>query len=859
MLPVQLKRFIDLKEQTINSLSGSDLTAAFQKRPAVLLIVGEGGAGKTSLACQIAQWGLKKELTAHRLLPVLIETELDDKKTLVEAIRVQLNAWISKANRPPENIPTNLLEKLLEWQRILVIVDHFSEMGKVTQDQVRNAIDNSPVKAVVITSRLDSSLSDTPNRTIIKPQRIEANRLIGFMKLYVNELVKQDDALDKDPFIDYEYEAARDRLCRMVERDITVLMVKLYTDKMMSIQRKEGSGDLPPTSVQELMLSYINQLNSTIPDNRRENQEVQREALVIAWECLKGTYFPTTAPREDVIKALQATQSAEDPKAQEKACSDSLNYLEERLRLVQTLEPGDKIRVVLDPLAEYLAATYLVKQSRSQENREQFWQEFLDSIDPILQKNESSSDTIKGFLLAVRDCCLAKQKEAQIPDGLPEKLAHKAKLDLETLRQEEEKRRVRILISDLSAPELEFRIRAAEDLGKRGIAARSAQPNLIGMMENRNQEMEARQAAAQTLGKLGIGADNLLALLINSTEDLALRRSAAESLGLMKAKQTELRQLLENKDQPLPIRQGAARALSLIGAASGEPVLMLLVELNAGQFITQIKSIPVWREPLTENLTLDLVNIPAGEFLMGSPADEAHRDWYASYYDDTKGVDVETQHLVTVSAFSMSQNPITQAQWRFVAGLPKVDRELNPDPASYKGDNRPVETVSWYAAMEFCARLSQHTGKTYRLPSEAEWEYACRGGTTMPFHFGGTLSTEIANYRGVDTYGDGAEGIFREKTTEVGSFGVVNAFGLFDMHDNVCEWCLDHWHPSYEAAPTNGSAWITDGDDRYRLLRGGSWYTSPDYCRSARRDRYTPNNQHDDSGFRVICLPSWTR
>ncbi|MBW4465810.1 MAG: SUMF1/EgtB/PvdO family nonheme iron enzyme [Pegethrix bostrychoides GSE-TBD4-15B] len=845
-LPVTLGQ----EKRFINELSGDDLVATFQKNPAVLLIVGEGGAGKTSLACQIAQWGLQKQLASHRLLPVLVETELDDKKTLVEAIRGQLNALISK----PEDLPLDLLEKLLQRQRILVIVDHFSETGEATRKQVTPELATFPAKALVITSRLEESLGGVP-KTILRPQRIEADRLLGFMQAYVRwKLNKQDD-----PFVDDEYAIACDRLRRMVRQgNITVLLARLYTEEM--IRQQQGSGDLPPASVQDLMLSYLKQLNDQIePANRRDYQQVRQDALVIAWECLKQTYRPTVTLREGVIQALRATQPAADLTVQDKASAASLDYLENRLLLLQTLD--NKIKIVLDPLAEYLAATWLIDRSRSQTNSsdsEDFWLWFLESIDPILQQSNDPPAAIQGFLLAVRDCCLVNQKEARIPDAVPEELARRAGLDPEELRRDEEKRRIRLLISDLSAPELEFRIEAAEKLGKRGMAAREAGRNLIGMMENRNQEMESRQAAVQTLGKLGIGADNLLALLMNPDEDLALRRSAAESLGVMKAKQPELLQLLESDDQPLSIRQGAARALSLIGAASGETVPMLLVKLN-GEPPQIIKSIPVWRESLTENLTLDLVNIPAGEFLMGSPADEASRDWYARSYPDTEGLDVEAQHQVKVSAFSISQHPITQAQWRFVAALPKVERELNLDPASHKGDNRPVETVSWYDAMEFCARLSQHRGKTYRLPSEAEWEYACRGGTTTPFHFGGTLSTEIANYNGNYTCGDGEKGEYLNKTAEVGSFGVVNAFGLFDMHGNVWEWCLDHWHPSYEGAPTDGSAWIKDGDDRYRLLRGGSWFPAPDYCHSALRFRNTPYSQNHVSGFRVICLSPWTR
>jgi HEAT repeat protein len=548
-----------LEQTFINELSGDHLKSSFQNRPAVLLITGEGGAGKTSLACQIAHWGLRQQLASHRLLPVLIETELDDKKTLPEAIRGQLNSLINE----PDDIPPDLLEKLLQRQRILVIVDHFSEMGEATRKQITPELATFPAKALVITSRLEESLGGVAHRTILRPQRIAADRLLGFMQAYVRgRLHKQDD-----PFIDDEYAAACDRLRRMVgQRNITVLLARLYAEQM--IEQQQGAGGVLPDNVPDLMLSYLNQLNRTIEAaNQRDRRQVQREAQVIAWECLKQTYRPTAARRADVIEALRAIHPAEDPKAQAHACSASLDYLEHRLRLVQTLEPGDKIRIVLDPLAEYLAANCLVDRSRSEAHPAQFWQQFLGSIDQILEQSTDSPAAIQGFLLAVRDACLVKQTEARIPTGVPEQLARTAGLDPEALRHEEEKRRIRLLISELSAPELEYRIRATEDLGKRGVAAKMAAPNLMGMLENRNQALEARQAAAQALGKLGIGAEALLKLLTDATDEPAVRRSAAESLGRMKAGQAELLKLLESDDQPLPIRQGAARALSLIGAA----------------------------------------------------------------------------------------------------------------------------------------------------------------------------------------------------------------------------------------------------------------------------------------------------
>ena len=278
-----------------------------------------------------------------------------------------------------------------------------------------------------------------------------------------------------------------------------------------------------------------------------------------------------------------------------------------------------------------------------------------------------------------------------------------------------------------------------------------------------------------------------------------------------------------------------------------------------------------WLEP--ESLGLPMLWIPPGRFWMGSPDTEPDR--LAS-----EG----PQHLVQLQGFFLGQTPITQAQWRAVAQWSerKGERwglELDPDPSffqreSKKGgfvwrdsqfallegeensDQRPVNSVSWREAMEFCHRLRQRTGRRYTLPSEAQWEYACRAGTTTPFHLGSTLSASLANCKGnaIDDVGD--QGVDRRQTTPVGLFP-ANAWGLRDMHGNVWEWCLDHWHDTYAGAPDDGRAWLDEKapENALRLLRGGSWLSAPQVCRSAFRGRYHPDSAYSDGGFRVCCLP----
>ena len=221
------------------------------------------------------------------------------------------------------------------------------------------------------------------------------------------------------------------------------------------------------------------------------------------------------------------------------------------------------------------------------------------------------------------------------------------------------------------------------------------------------------------------------------------------------------------------------------------------------------------------------------------------------------------QHQVNVPSFFIGRYPVNQAQWRIVANWSQVERNLEPEPSEFKGDNRPVEQVNWLEAVEFCHRLSAKTGRIYRLPSEAEWEYACRAGTTTPFHFGETISDELANYVARDekigdtlyqgAYGRGIEGEDREETTDVGIFP-PNDFGLHDMHGNILEWCADEWHGSYEGAPDDGREWLEAiAKDAWKVLRGGSWISFPEGCRSAYRSNSSRGTRYLNIGFRVCC------
>jgi formylglycine-generating enzyme required for sulfatase activity len=240
-------------------------------------------------------------------------------------------------------------------------------------------------------------------------------------------------------------------------------------------------------------------------------------------------------------------------------------------------------------------------------------------------------------------------------------------------------------------------------------------------------------------------------------------------------------------------------------------------------------------EDLGNQVSLEMVHIPGGSFLMGSLPG--------------KGEGYERpQHRVTVPGFWMGKYPVTQAQWRSIAALPPEQIELDASPSRFKGDNKPVDQVSWLQAIEFYQRLSKKTGNQYRLPSEAEWEYACRSGTTTDFCFGDTLTPEMANH-------NGAVG----ETTAVGIY-LPNAFGLYDMHGNVWEWCQDDWHDSYQEAPIDGSVWADDSNpvNFPKILRGGSLFLNPNSCCSAYRGGGNSVNYLDSVGFRVVYAPART-
>jgi eukaryotic-like serine/threonine-protein kinase len=246
----------------------------------------------------------------------------------------------------------------------------------------------------------------------------------------------------------------------------------------------------------------------------------------------------------------------------------------------------------------------------------------------------------------------------------------------------------------------------------------------------------------------------------------------------------------------------------------------------------------IFQEELGRDIFLTMVKIPAGRFLMGSPPGEPART-----------VKEQPQHQVSISEFYLGQTLVTQAQWAAIF----------PDRQNGSIDNNlvPVHSINWLDAIDFCDRLSQKTGHNYRLPTESEWEYACRANTTTPFAYGDTITPSVVNYNGNCPYGQAPKGEFRQQVTPVAKFP-PNLFGLYDMHGNLWEWCLDEWFDDYRNSPSDGSAMgnLNLKDDRlFRVVRGGSWFSHAQICRTANRTGLFAAFRHSFYGMRVVCDP----
>ncbi|KAM3115790.1 HEAT repeat domain-containing protein [Phormidesmis sp. 146-33] len=555
-----------LDGNTVAELASHDLHTTFWDGRQCLLIWGEGGIGKTSLACHLAKWAMADDKTSrlcrHRMLPVLIEQELDfklpdDKNPFREAIRGQLQALIDAS----DPLSDEFLERLLRQRRIVVIVDRLSELSEATREQIRPGHPDFPANALIVTSRVEETLDEVP-KTTIKPLRIEGNRLSSFLEAYLTQRSK------RELFTDSEYFDACSQLSKMVgQRNITVLLAKLYAEQMIAKKEDVAEENLPD-NIPDLMLSYLNELNRDATPDEPDNLTVHEDAKIIAWECLKQYYHPAPAKRDTILAELEAATGADS-----EAVKARLKHLEKRLRVIQAIGPAqDQICFALDPLAECLAALHLVELYT---NQKPLWDDWLLLADSM----PGAPESIQGFLLAMRDCCLTRAEETDVPDYVLEELGKRVGLSAETLRKAQVDQRMRRLAPQLSTGDTLLRLDAIRELGELGPATKAVLPALIREFQDR--DWRIRREVARAIGQIGPEARTAIPALIERLRDDDRRVSGEAIASLGKLGTMAIPALigaLESK--PAYVRSTAAWVLASFNATARGAIPALTAALK---------------------------------------------------------------------------------------------------------------------------------------------------------------------------------------------------------------------------------------------------------------------------------------
>lgn len=558
---------VTLDGDAIPELKADVMRPCFSKELTYMLIWGEGGAGKTSLACLLAKWAMEKEERLHPehlMLPVLIEQELesqiDGDAALLKLIGQQLRLLIDEEN----NIRTELLQHLLTSRRLLLIVDSFSEMSGSSRNHILAGISSIPVNACIVTSRTEETLGGLP-KSIIRPLRIRGNKLATFMEAYLSKREKRE-LFDDEEF----FEACRSLSSMVGEREITALIAKYYAEQMIAAKKDILSDNLP-TNIPDLMLEYINIVNRNPPATAPDIEAIHRAAKIIAWRCLKTTYRPVSVSRGETVIAVGG----------EKDGLPLLKYLEDHLKIIKQVDFQQSIRYSMDPLSEYLAGLYLVEEYGA---NEESWRTFLKQSEEM----EGYPDSVKGFLLAVRDCCLAKGTEKGVPEFVADELARRSGLNTENIHKGRTLRQVRQHMANLKSPYPEDRLEAAEKLRTMALQgmkqeAGAAVPVLVKAL--RETDYSIRKAVLLALGSIGAEAKSATPALIELMQEVGGEArldtlGALRGIGIVeKASFPTLIQLLKHEDSNI---RGAAIQL-LKGTPGGvKAALPELIEILNG-------------------------------------------------------------------------------------------------------------------------------------------------------------------------------------------------------------------------------------------------------------------------------------
>ena len=882
-IPVSIQKMPPIKLEAKSEL----LQSSVKSNRVRWLILGEGGSGKTSLACQIAKWAMEDNevhrLCDHLVIPLLIENV---ESSLMKEIQTKLKELRDDNNDLSEEV----IKQLLKKKRIMVIIDHLSEMSQELRKAILEEAESLSVNFLVITSRFRDVLGKQRLYTLLEPQRISKGQSSMFLDYYlIAKNMRQlfDDKRDYVPAV-----IKLDQIMG-IQEDITVLFAKLYIELVIDAKIKGKSIDKISNNIPTIIRDYLNTLNENVDGERLDNESIYKILRLIAWECLHKTFKPVNADYEKILNIISEANPNFDNSLE--IAKQYINYLEKRLSLIQLFTAArTQLSFQLDPIAEYLACLHLRELYGS---NIQSWQDILTLADEKKQNHEE----IQSFLLALKDCCSFELDGLEnVPSFVTDELAKLAGLNLEAIKRERFNRLIESYISSLDKHNPNgIRLAAIEKLSEIGVEASDAVPDLVELLRDKSQEISSsacsalvsigkaavpeliktledkvkvvRISAIQTLGEIGLESSKAVPTLLVGlkNDDIEVKRAVIVALGQItycaSSSDISLAELVEKQEEPIEIRKLAAQSLGKMNSISEIALNHLKkvaeneceaaqVRLSAAQalyfqnqnvqpFVTELSENEILLHPLNSSITvfleelgstvhpLEMVLISDGSFIMGSPLTESGHN------------ESEKQYQVPVNEFFMSKYPVTQAQWRAVASLPKVSREISLEPSKFRGETRPVESISWLDAVEFCSRISNHTGKEYWLPNEAEWEYSCRARTTTPFHFGENISKNLACY---DRYVKGVSEEQQDGTTPVGSFCIVNSFGLSDMHGNVWEFCANSWHDDYQDS-------LNDDDKPSKVIRGGSWTSPATQCRSATRNLIDSGKSSPSIGFRVCC------
>ena len=658
---------------------------------------------------------------------------------------------------------------------------------------------------------LDVSQQESIENLIQKVEAIETRsrqekqELEQSLQSQINELEQQLEQARSQ-----SNQAQEIKLVSQREKEQLEQKIQSYKTQISQLERElEKARSQAVKQLEEQKRSHQQQIEEIQATSQQEKEDKERNYQNQKQNLKQSLQYQISQLEQKL--AAERSQVAKQLEEKERSLQSRIEQLEKELKKAQSqVEQVQKSK-------RSQAAKQLGEKERSLQSRiEQLEQELLEARSQVEQVQESerlysAQLQTKGNLERSLKLRIEKLEKERLHNQEKEKLERSLKSKIEQLEKELEKAQSQV-----------------EQVQK---SKRSLQQQLEEIETTSRQEKQELERLRRQQGTLTINRRQLL------------KWAGLGTVGLMTA--VVAREIFKSP-QPISVAEPkyflpSEEASKVLGVGP----LLWIVEFETvtvdrkGEIVERSnKQAKLFKEDLGNGINLEMVLIPGGTFMMGSPEGEG-------------GDNEKPQHEVAVQPLFIGKYQITQAEWKAISSLAKIERDLEPDPSRFKGDDLPVENVSWNDAVEFCQRLSNLTEKEYRLPSETEWEYACRAGTTTPFHFGKTITSNLANYNARRIYASEPKGRFREKTIQVGSFP-PNSFGLYDMYGNVWEWCQDDWHDNYESAPQDRSARLSDKNIT-KVMRGGSWVSDPRNCRSAYRVRLNPEDSDDFSGFRVVC------